>query len=109
MKYDPSIHHRRSIRLKSYDYSQAGMYFVTICTQNHDCFFGHIIDFKMRLNDAGMMIQSVWDDLPNRFANLELDAVVVMPNHIHGIFVLGHGNDHPGHCTGEPCVRPKYP
>ncbi|MFA6012848.1 MAG: hypothetical protein WC799_22865 [Desulfobacteraceae bacterium] len=94
------------------------MYFVTICTQNCDCFFGDIVSREMRLNDAGMMVQSIWDELPSRFANLELDAFVVMPNHIHGIFALGHANGHPGdhtgdcmghsagHCTGESCIRP---
>lgn len=114
MKYDPNIHHRRSIRLKNYDYSQVGMYFVTICTQNSGCFFGDIVSRDMRLNDAGMMVQSIWDELPLRFTNLELDAFVVMPNHIHGIFALGHANGHTGdcmdhsagHCTGESCIRP---
>lgn len=113
-KYDPNIHHRRSIRLKNFDYSQVGMYFLTICTQNSDCFFGNIVSREMRLNDAGMMVQSIWDELPSRFANLELDAFVVMPNHIHGIFALGHAIGHPGdrmdhsagHCTGESCIRP---
>lgn len=100
-KYDPNIHHRRSIRLKNYDYSQVGMYFVTICTQNSDCFFGNIVSREMQLNDAGMMVQSMWEELPSRFANLELDAFVVMPNHIHGIFALGHAGDCTGHSAGH--------
>jgi hypothetical protein len=118
MNFDPNIHPRRSIRLKNYDYSQAGMYFVTICTQNSGCFFGNISNCEIRLNDAGMMVHSIWDELPSRFANLELDAFVVKPNHIHGIFALGcgigHSGDHggdcmghsAGHCTGESCIRP---
>jgi len=54
-RYNPNIHHRRSIRLKGYDYSQAGLYFITICCQNRNCLFGKIVDRKMILNDAGKM------------------------------------------------------
>ena len=61
MKYNPAIHHRRSIRLQGYDYSRAGAYFITICVQNRKCLFGNIANGNMRLNDAGKMIQTVWD------------------------------------------------
>ena len=85
MTYDPQKHHRRSIRLKGYDYSQAGAYFITIVAQARACLFGEVVDGEMRLNDAGRM---VWDDLPERFPGLELDAFGVMPNHVHGIIIL---------------------
>ena len=98
MKYNPVIHHRRSIRLRGYDYSRAGAYFITICTQNRQCLFGKIASGKMRLNAAGNAIQTIWDELAIRFNNLELDAFVVMPNHIHGIATITR--------RGEPCVRP---
>ena len=62
MKYNPDIHHRRSIRLKRYDYSQNGAYFVTICVQNRECLFGKITNGKMILNDAGKMIEKYWQD-----------------------------------------------
>ncbi|WP_299757204.1 transposase [uncultured Chloroflexus sp.] len=88
MKYDPEKHHRRSIRLKGYDYSQAGAYFITIVTQDRACLFGEVVDGEMRLNDAGRMVWDEWDALPDRFPGLELDAFVVMPNHVHGIIVL---------------------
>jgi putative transposase len=88
MKYDPAIHHRRSIRLQGYDYSQAGAYFVTICTQNRECLFGDIVNGGMRLNEAGRVVESVWDGLPGHYAHVELDAMVIMPNHFHGIIVL---------------------
>jgi REP element-mobilizing transposase RayT len=81
-------HRRRSIRLKSYDYSQAGAYFVTICTQDRACLFGEVLDDAIRLNDAGAMVASLWEDLPARFSAIEIDAFVVMPNHLHGIVVL---------------------
>jgi len=87
MKYDPEIHHRRSIRLKGYNYSQAGTYFVTICTHNRECIFGTILDDKMRLNDVGQMVQASWEQLPQRFP-IELDAYVVMPNHFHAIVII---------------------
>ncbi|MBI4683330.1 MAG: transposase [Nitrospirae bacterium] len=90
MKYNPDIHHRRSIRLKEYDYSQAGAYFVTICTQNRDCTFGDIVGREMRLNDAGRMVEIIWNDLPGHNDNIELDEFIVMPNHFHGIiFIVG--------------------
>jgi hypothetical protein len=57
MGYDPEKHHRRSIRLKEYDYAQPGAYFVTICTQNRECMYGEIVDGEMRLNDAGRMVR----------------------------------------------------
>lgn len=81
-------HHRRSIRLKDYDYSQSGLYFITICTQNHRCLFGEIADGAMILNDAGQMIHDHWAILPNRFNSIELHEFIVMPNHFHGIVEL---------------------
>ncbi|GBC84584.1 hypothetical protein HRbin11_01015 [bacterium HR11] len=88
MPYDPEKHHRRSIRLKGYDYTQPGAYFVTIVTQNRVCLFGEVVDGTMRLNDAGRMVQAVWNDLPRYYPGVAIDAFVVMPNHIHGIIIL---------------------
>ena len=106
MRYDPQRYHRRSIRLRGYDYTQAGAYFVTICAQNRDCLFGDIVDDDMQLNDAGRMIQTVWAELPVHYPGVGIDTFVVMPNHIHGIIVLTVGatprgcpvlHDDPGH------------
>jgi len=88
MKYDPEKHHRRSIRLKGYNYSRAGAYFVTICTQNRKCLFGDIVNGEMVLNEHGKIVESVWNDLPNHYAHIELDCHIVMPNHFHGIVSL---------------------
>ena len=106
-KYDPAIHHRRSIRLQGYDYSQAGAYFVTICTQNRECLFGEIVDGEMRLNDVGKMIQAVWDEIPANYPGIDIDAFIVMPNHIHGIVVIVGAAPcgRPG-TTTAPCGRP---
>jgi REP element-mobilizing transposase RayT len=85
MKYNPDIHHRRSIRLKGYDYSQAGLYFITICTQNRLCLFGEIENGEMILNDPGIMIEHQWQELIYCFDNIKLHEFIVMPNHFHGI------------------------
>lgn len=88
MKYDPEIHHRHSIRLQGYDYSQSGAYFVTIVAQGRVSLFGHIENGEMILNDAGTMIVKWWNELPNKFPQITLGAVVVMPNHFHGIIII---------------------
>lgn len=87
-KYNPNIHHRRSIRLKGYDYSQAGLYFITICCQDRICRFGHVENEEMILNDAGQMVENEWLKLPERFNNIELHKFVVMPNHFHAILEI---------------------
>jgi putative transposase len=76
MPYDPNRHHRRSIRLKGYDYSQAGAYFITLCTQDRACLFGRVMHGEMRLNDAGRMVLAECSRLTERFPHLVLDAFV---------------------------------
>jgi len=87
-KYNSDIHHRRSIRLKGYDYSQPGLHFITICTQNRSKLLGDIENSKMILNDAGMMVHRIWNEIPNDFHNIQLHEFVIMPNHIHGIIEI---------------------
>jgi len=88
--YDPQRHHRRSIRLRGYDYTQPGAYYVTIVTQERECLFGEVVDGKMRLNRAGQVARREWERLPCRFPHIRLDAFIVMPNHIHGIIIIDH-------------------
>ena len=110
-RYAPQNHRRRSIRLKAYDYSQAGNYFITIVTQDRECLFGEIKDHEMSLNQAGEMIKATWEQLPNRFPNIETGNFVVMPNHIHGIVAI---NDvgaplvgaPPTNATNAPSTKP---
>ena len=97
MKYNPYIHHRRSIRLKGYDYSQGGAYFVTLCVQNRKCLFGEIINGEMQLHKRGQIIQKYWMQINKRFPHVKLDHFIVMPNHFHGIIII---NDHVT-CRGE--------
>ena len=80
--------HRRSIRLRGYDYSQPGAYFVTICTQNRLSVFGRIADGKMILDEPGAIANSEWKKLDQRFPQIELDEYIIMPNHIHGIIII---------------------
>ncbi|MCG3116452.1 MAG: hypothetical protein LLH30_12300 [Candidatus Manganitrophus sp. SA1] len=87
-KYNREIHHRRSIRLKEHDYSQAGAYFVTVCTQNQECLFGEVIEGEMRLNEAGKTINRWWKELNQKFKTIETDVFIVMPNHIHGMITI---------------------
>jgi REP element-mobilizing transposase RayT len=87
-RYNPEIHHRRSIRLKGYDYSQAGLYFITICVQDRICLFGKVVNGNMELNEAGKIAVSCWLEIPAHFPNATLHEYVVMPNHIHGIIEL---------------------
>ena len=88
MPYDRFKHHRRSIRLPTYDYAQPGAYFVTMVARGRECLFGDIADGAVRLNDAGAMVESMWSALPGRFPRVRLDVFVVMPNHLHGIIVM---------------------
>ncbi|MDX9724418.1 MAG: hypothetical protein RBU37_26970 [Myxococcota bacterium] len=89
MAYDPEVHHRRSIRLQGYDYHRAGVYFVTICSHNRACLFGEV-DGEMRLNDAGRMVERWFLELNRKFERVETDTYIVMPDHLHGIVVLGN-------------------
>ncbi len=93
MVYNPKIHRRRSIRLKGYDYSQSGMYYITMVAQNWLCLFGHVKNGKMILNDAGAMIESVWCDIPKYYSGFDVDEYVVMPNHFHGVIIINDADD----------------
>ena len=88
MKYDPDLHRRRSIRLRDYDYSVDGAYFVTICTNDRKCLFGKILNGKMILNDHGKIAAREWLRTEKIRKNIKLDAFTVMPNHIHGIVII---------------------
>jgi len=104
--HHPGTRHRRTLRLKDYDYAQAGAYFVTICTQERLCLFGHIDEGQMRLSAAGQMIQRVWDEIPMFYPGTETDAFVVMPNHVHGIIVLTGAIPQDFPVRAAPCGSP---
>ncbi len=90
-RHDPERHHRRSTRLRGWDYSRAGVYFVTICTYQRECWLGEIVDGQMRLSAAGHLVEEQWYAIPNHFDCVALDSFVVMPNHVHELIVICRG------------------
>ena len=88
-KQKQALPKRKNLRLPEYDYAQQGAYFVTVCTKDKACLFGDIVDDEMMLNDAGVIVEKCWNDIPVHFPRVELDQFVVMPNHIHGILFIG--------------------
>lgn len=86
--YDPQKHHRRSVRLKDYDYSQAGAYFITVCAHQREWLFGEIVGGEMRLNACGEIVHDEWAKTSTLRPNVELGEFVVMPNHFHAIVVI---------------------
>ena len=93
MNIYPQKPHRRSIRLRDFDYTQAGAYFLTIVAFQRTCLFGDIVNREMRLNEFGLVAKEQRDKFPKRFPNIELGAFVIMPNHVHGIVQI----------INEPC------
>ena len=90
----PGFRCRQSMRLKGYDYTQSGMYFVTICVQNKLCLFGDIINDQMKCNDAGNMLWFWFYQIEHKFAGIKCDECIVMPNHIYFIVaMIEAGND----------------
>ena len=85
---DPQPHHRRSVRLKDYDYASVNGYFVTVCTHNRECLLGEVVDGKMRLSAYGEIAKDEWLKTASVRPNVVLDAFVVMPNHLHGIIII---------------------
>ena len=103
MMFDPKLHHRHSIRLKGYDYSNHGAYFVTICSYEKKCLFGAIVGGKMVLNDLGKIVETEWIKSGEMRKDVVLYQFVVMPNHFHGIVLLTRD------IVGADCVRPHSP
>ncbi len=111
VSFDPKSHHRRSIRLGGYDYTQAGAYFVTICTWQHACSFGEVADGAVRLSPLGRIAGEQWVRLERRFPRSDYSAYVIMPNHMHGIVFLTDEGRGAGEASGDvgiekPPLRP---
>lgn len=83
-------YNRRSLRLKSHDYSHPGAYFVTICAYNRECLFGNIAEGKIIFKERGNIVDHCWREIPAHFPQVELDGFVIMPNHIHGIIWINN-------------------
>lgn len=100
MTYNPDIHHRHSIRLREYDYRDAGAYFVTICTFQRECLFGEVIDGEMRLNGFGEIVREEWLNTAMMRPNVDLDVYAAMPNHFHAVLFVNEN-------VGAHCIRPE--
>jgi REP element-mobilizing transposase RayT len=92
MNYNPKEHHRRSIRLKEYDYTNPNWYYLTICTHDKKNLFGEVINSKMILNDYGKIVDDEWLKTKELRKNIDLDEYVIMPNHFHGILIIERGD-----------------
>ena len=103
----PTPHRRRSLRLPRFDYTQQGAYFVTVCTRNRACLFGEILNGEMQLNDIGRVAHRTWEEISTHFPQVERDAWVVMPNHVHGIIVIV--GPPAGATHASPLQRPSGP
>jgi putative transposase len=103
MTFNSKNHHRKSIRLRDYDYSQAAVYFITACTYHRECLFGEILSDEMRLNHQGVLVAETWKSLVAAHPNAVLDEWVVMPNHFHAIVILNQpvGAIHESPITNE--------
>ncbi|MCY3720994.1 MAG: transposase [Candidatus Poribacteria bacterium] len=104
----PNLPRRKPTRLRDYDYSQPGAYFVTVCAQHRKCLFGAIVDEQMQLNAISKIVVECWNRIPQHFPSVGLGESVIMPNHIHGIITcnpVGAGSPHPientSHRRGE--------
>lgn len=111
MKFNPDIHRRHSIRLKGYDYSKAGAYFVTVCAWNRECLFGDVAGGEIRLNEYGTVVVEEWQRSGTIRKEIVLDVFVVMPNHIHGIIMISDDNHGSVGVTGRSPlqIRPHGP
>jgi putative transposase len=109
MHFDPERHHRRSIRLSGYDYTQAGAYFVTICTHQRQHLLAHIDATGRVLSHIGRLVARCWLAIPRHFPNAILDAWVIMPDHLHGIIVLQQSGDSTRNAEPAVIVPSKRP
>ena len=105
MTYDPSKHHRRSVRLQGYDYSQNGGYFITVCTRDKESLFGEVSDGKMLLNNLGRIVKDEWLKTAEMRHNIRLDEFVIMPNHVHGILIIQDAGDGRGTMHRAPTTE----
>lgn len=105
MPFNPDEHHRRSIRLRDYDYSQAGAYYITICVYNREYLFGDIIDRELRPNEYGKIAENKWIKTFQLRNNIEMDEFIIMPNHFHGIIIISNEPDGKAR-RAVPCPNP---
>ena len=111
--YDPNKHQRRSLRLKGYDYTKAGAYFITLMTYQRECLFGEVLNGEVELSDWGYLALNEWRRLSQRFEMVSVDEIIVMPNHVHGILLIreeshavGAGQEQSPQSSSNPLAPP---
>ncbi|TAL67119.1 MAG: hypothetical protein EPN82_16235 [Bacteroidetes bacterium] len=93
------MRNRKSNRLFDYDYSNEGLYYVTLCTKERIEWFGKINNYKILLDDYGVIVKNFWEDIPKHYNNVLIDEYVIIPNHIHGIIIINKNNVGTEHCS----------
>jgi len=91
MRFDPLRHHRESVRLFGWDYSQSALYYITIVSKDREPDFGKIVNNTIQLSPLGIAVETCWKQIPEHHAGVSLDQYVIMPNHLHGIVIVGNG------------------
>ena len=104
---EPEVYRRKSIRLPAYDYAQTGAYFVTIVSDRRRGLFGEIRDGEFGANEQGRIVSDCWESVPLHFPGIELDAFVLMPNHLHGILWIRPHDDRRGAACRAPTRAPR--
>jgi REP element-mobilizing transposase RayT len=94
----------QSTRLKDWDYSQEGFYYITICTKDREPFFGRIINNKIKLSSIGEIVEQFWKEIPEHYENVSLDEYIIMPDHMHGIIIINESHDHYGNARCRDVV-----
>ena len=107
MNFNPDLHHRKSIRLKGYDYTQSGAYFITLCAENRTCLFGRIKDNEMNINEFGYAVVDVWQWLPEQYPYVSIGEFIIMPNHFHGILTLNETRRGGSRTAHETPINPR--
>ncbi len=109
MAYNPDIHHRNSVRLRSYDYRSAGAYFVTICTFQKEAILAEIVDRAASLSSLGNVVQECWQQIPEHFPHVNLDEFIIMPNHLHGIVFINDSDVGATHASPDLTAVTDFP
>ncbi|MEP7218526.1 MAG: transposase [Bacteroidota bacterium] len=105
MTFDPRYHHRRSIRLRDYDYSACGGYFITMVVHRRRSILGRVSDGDILLSPSGNIVLDVWLEIEDRYPQVRLDEFVIMPDHIHGIIMIV---DNQSAAPSPPCSPEEY-
>ena len=109
MVYNPDIHHRNSVRLRSYDYRSAGAYFVTICTHQKEPILAEIVDGAVSPSSLGNVVWECWHQIPEHFPHVDLDEFIVMPNHLHGIVFINDSGVGATHASPDLTAVTEFP